>query len=83
MLQLLLMAVLVAGLVRDAKDRGRSGWWGALGVALWFAGEMLGALISLWLGLDGVIAFLPPLLGGLVGYGIARFIIRSMRSARD
>lgn len=78
MLEIILMIVLTRKLVEDAKAKGRSGWWGALGVAGWLIGEVLGGIVGLLLGLDGFAVYIPALIGAFIGYFVARVIVSNL-----
>lgn len=78
MLEIILMIVLTRTLVEEAKAKGRSGWWGALGLAGWLIGEALGGIVGLLLGLEGLAAYAIALIGAFVGYLGARFVVRRL-----
>jgi hypothetical protein len=45
-LEIFFVGFLVRKLAAIAKAKGRSGWWGGLGVLFWFSGEILGFMIG-------------------------------------
>lgn len=78
MLEIILMIVLTRKLVEDAKAKGRSGWWGALAVAGWLTGEILGGVVGFLLGLEGFALYVPALIGAGLGYLVARIIVSNL-----
>jgi hypothetical protein len=80
MLEIIFLVRFVRHLSKLAKSKGRSGGWGALGVGLWFGGEISGLLVGAMAD-AGAAAYLVALLFAAVGATIAHFIVKSLRPA--
>ena len=72
MLEILLLVWLGRKLAETAKLRGHSGWWAALGICFWIAGEILGFFLGGMFGLDTLpaypIAMVLAALGAFTAY---------------
>jgi hypothetical protein len=81
MLEILFLVRFVKHLSKLAKQKGRSGRWGSLGVALWLGGEITGFAIGAFAFDDlGGGAYLVALLCAAVGATVAYFVVKSLRA---
>jgi hypothetical protein len=74
MIEIILVAQLVRFLARKAKEKGQSQGYAALGVALWFGGEITGIVIGLALDME-LAAYGLALAGAATGAAIAWWIV--------
>src|ERR1700722_16006039 len=82
MLEIFFLVRFVKRLSKIAKEKGRSGGWGGLGVALWLGGEITGFAIGAFAFDDlGAGAYLVALLCAAVGATVAYFVVKSLRPA--
>lgn len=80
MLEIIFLVRFVRHLAKLAKSKGRSGGWGALGVGLWFGGEITGFVVG-ELADAGAGAYLVALVFAAVGAIVAHFVVKSLRPA--
>ena len=52
MLEIIIWIQLARSLSKTAKEKGRSGGWGALGPLCWLGGEVMGGLVGVLLGFE-------------------------------
>jgi hypothetical protein len=78
MLEILFLLRFVRHLSRLAKQKGRSGYWAALGVAFWIGGEVTGLVVG-EVADAGAGAYLMALVFAAVGATVAYFIVKSLR----
>ena len=83
MLEILLLVYLCRHIGRTLRDKGRSpGLYQFLLVAMWFGGEIFGAIVAVAvLGVDGAGAYLGALVGAAGGATIAFVIANSLAPA--
>lgn len=72
MLEVLFLSWFARSLAAKAKAKGRSGWWGGLGVLLWIGGEITGFVIGvateLGQGASYLLAIVMAALGAVIAY---------------
>lgn len=78
MLEIAFLVFFCKKLAGIARDKNRSGGWGALGVLLWIGGEVGGAVLSLSMGKDGMELYGYALLGAGLGAVLAFVIVKSL-----
>lgn len=77
MLELLFLVWFGKRLAAMASDKGRSGWWAALGVAFWVGGEIMGFVVGALLGLD-MASYAVALMFAMVGAVVAYFVVNAL-----
>jgi hypothetical protein len=77
MLEVLFLIKFTRHLAKMAKERGRSGGWGGLGVAFWLGGEIIGFIVGS-VADAGAGAYLVALLFAAFGAAAAYFIVKSL-----
>jgi hypothetical protein len=77
MLEILFLIKFTRHLAKMARERGRSGGWGGLGVAFWIGGELLGFIVGSMAD-AGAGAYLVALLFAAFGATAAYFIVKSL-----
>ena len=77
MLEVLFLIRFTRHLAKMAKERGRSGGWGGLGVALWIGGEFTGFIVGSLADM-GAGAYLVALMFAAVGATASYFIVKSL-----
>lgn len=78
MLEIIGMIVFGLKLAAKAREKGRSGVWGLLGVGMWIGGELFGLVLGALLGLE----LLPMMAIGwacaIAGAVVSYFIVSSL-----
>lgn len=77
MLELIFLVWFGKKLSAMASEKGRSGWWAALGVAFWIGGEIMGFVVGALLGLD-MGSYGVALLFAMVGAVVAYFVVNAL-----
>ncbi len=77
MLEVLFLIKFTRHLAKMAREKGRSGGWGGLGVAFWIGGELTGFIVG-GLADAGAGAYLVALLFAAMGATAAYFIVKSL-----
>ena len=81
MLEILFLVRFVRRLSAIAREKGHPGTWGALGVLLWFGGEVLGFILGVAATDDvGGGAYLLALLCAATGAFIAYLVVKNLPS---
>lgn len=65
-------------LSRVAKQKGHSGWWGAVGATGWIMGELIAGCMGGLAGLEGMAFYPLSILGALIGAGIGFAIVSAL-----
>jgi uncharacterized membrane protein YeaQ/YmgE (transglycosylase-associated protein family) len=79
MIEILVLVQFVRRLAAIAEEKGRAKSWGALGVAGWIGGEVLGGIVAALLGADGAGLYGIAILCAIVGSVIAYTIVKNLR----
>ncbi len=74
---------LARSLSRVARPKGRSRWWGALGVALWVAGELFGFVLGGALGFSTMASYGLALPLAAAGAAAAYFLVLGLPPHAD
>jgi uncharacterized membrane protein YeaQ/YmgE (transglycosylase-associated protein family) len=78
MIEILCLLWFCRMLASIARDKGRSGAWGALGAVLWIGGEIGGAVVGALQGGQGGGLYLMAILGAAVGATIAYALVAAL-----
>lgn len=78
MLEILFLVWFCKKLASIARDKNRSGGWGALGAIFWVGGEVSGFVVGTSGHADGGAAYGFALVGAVIGALIAFMIVKSL-----
>ncbi len=78
MLEILLLIRIVPWLSKIATKKRRSRGWAALGVGLWFGGEVMGTGVGYMLGLDLIESYGIALTMAAVGMVVAFLVLHAL-----
>jgi uncharacterized membrane protein YeaQ/YmgE (transglycosylase-associated protein family) len=79
MLEIIFLIWFCQRLAAKAREKNRSGGWGALGAILWVGGEISGAVIGVKGGAQELGLYGYALLGAILGAVIAYVIVASLK----
>ena len=83
MIEILLLVALARKIGKICEEKGRkAGGFKALTVALWFGGEIFGAVIAVASGVEELAVYLFALIGAAVGAGISVLIAVNLKPAQ-
>lgn len=78
MLEILFLIWFCRKLASMARDKERSGGWGALGALFWVGGEIGGAVVGVKNGSEGMGLYGYALLGALLGALLAYVVVATL-----
>ncbi len=79
MIEIIILVQFCKKLAAIAREKNRSGSWGAVGAAGWIGGEVTGALLGVTGGADGMNLYGFAILGAIVGSILAYVIVKSLK----
>ena len=80
MLEIFLLIFISRKLAAIAKEKGRSGGWGGLGVGFWILGEVMGLIVGGAMN-AGMGAYLLALVFAGIGAGVAFAVVKGLAPA--
>ena len=78
MLEILFLIWFCKKLAAIARDKNRSGSWGALGALGWLGGEVGGFVFAFRTGFEGMGAYGYAIIGAIIGAVIAHVIVQAL-----
>jgi uncharacterized membrane protein YeaQ/YmgE (transglycosylase-associated protein family) len=79
MIEIIILVQFCKKLAAIAREKNRSGSWGAVGAIGWIGGEISGALVAASGGTQGMNLYAGALLGAVIGAVIAYVIVKSLK----
>lgn len=79
MIEIIILVQFCKKLAAIAREKNRSGSWGAVGAIGWIGGEVTGAVVGASGGSDGMNLYGFAILGALIGALIAYVIVKSLK----
>ncbi len=79
MIEIIILVQFCKKLAAIAREKNRSGSWGAVGAVGWIGGEVAGAVIGASGGSEGMNLYGFAILGAIVGAIIAYVIVKSLK----
>lgn len=79
MIEIIILVQFCKKLAAIARDKNRSGSWGAVGAVGWIGGEITGAVIGASGGAEAMNLYGFAILGAIVGALIAYVIVKSLK----
>ena len=79
MIEIIILVQFCKKLAAIARDKNRSGSWGAVGAVGWIGGEITGAVIGASGGAEAMNLYGFAILGAIVGAVIAYVIVKSLK----
>ena len=79
MIEIIILVQFCKKLAAIARDKNRSGSWGAVGAVGWIGGEITGAVIGASGGAEAMNLYGFAILGAIIGAVIAYVIVKSLK----
>lgn len=79
MIEIIILVQFCKKLAAIAREKNRSGSWGAVGAVGWIGGEVSGAVIGATGGADGMNLYGYAIAGAIVGAILAYVIVKSLK----
>jgi uncharacterized membrane protein YeaQ/YmgE (transglycosylase-associated protein family) len=79
MIEIIILVQFCKKLAAIAREKNRSGSWGAVGAVGWIGGEITGAVVGASGGSEGMNLYGVAILGAIVGAILAYVIVKSLK----
>lgn len=80
MIEIIILVVFCKKLAGIAKEKNRSGSWGAVGAVGWIGGEIGGAIVGVSGGAEGMNLYGYAIIGAALGALVAYLIVTSLKA---